>query len=430
LDELRLEHGGRGGAIAISLLPPLVQVRRIGLPPIGDDEARQVLERGAVRHFLGIREAQAVSATRILRGWRRTGAVIAAATPSRVVTAIVAAAEEAGWRVATIAPAHAAWVVAAQADAPRAVSASAQLVVLRDEGTDLIRIDSGAISAVRYFAQAGTWIEQLADAIVDGGESDGPVPTLAAGGGERRSQLVAALRARGIVVAGGESGPDPIGESPEATAAAFAFAARRFDLLPPQVHVARQRAARGATMVVTGVAAAALIVAAWAQLWGLRREVAAVQEQRTRIKSGIGQVIEARRVIEDIERRLGALAPYEAEATRWSAVLATVATRLPRDAYLTSLAGTGDTVIVEGSALQAAGVFRALQRAPGIDSVGASEIRRDVSETGASTERFTMAAVLSRPDSTPAPRSIRPGGPPASGPTRGAPRGPRSGGMR
>jgi hypothetical protein len=400
LAELRAAMGGRPGTLAISLLPPLVQLRRLDLPPLGDEETQQVLSRGAARYFVGVREAQSVSVSRIVRGWRRTGAVIAAATPTRVVNAIVAAAEEAGWRVSSIAPAHAAWVAAARADAPRLAGKSARLVVLREEGTELIRIDGGAISGSRRLARAGAWIEQLADALVEAGDGDGPLPALAAGGGARRRELVSALQARGITVAGGDGGPDAAGESPEETAAAYALAAaEQFDLLPPRVHVERRRRTRFTTAVVAGVAAAALMVTAWAQLWGARRELDAVMAERARVKSAVGQVIDARRVIEDIERRLAALAPYEAGATRWSSVIAQLAAHLPRDAHLLTLSGSGDTVAVEGIALRAPAVVRAMQRAPGIDSVVASRIQYDISDSGASTHRFELAMVLTPADS-------------------------------
>ena len=426
LAELRAEMGGRGGTIAIALLP-LVQLRRLDLPPLGDQETQHVLSRGAARYFVGVREPQSVSVSRILRRWRRTGAVIAAATPTRIVSAIVAAAEEAGWRVSAIAPAHAAWVAAARADAPRLAGKSARLVVLRDEGTELIRIDGGAISATRHLARAGAWIEQLADALVEQGDGDGPLPALAAGGGPRRRELVAALNARGITVAGGDGGMDAAGDSPEATAAAYALAAaEQFDLLPPRIHVERRRRTRLSTAVVAGVAAVALMVTAFAQLWGTRRELAAVKAERARVKSAVGQVIDARRVIEDIERRLAALAPYEAGATRWSSVIAQLAAHLPRDAHLLSLAGSGDTVAVEGIALRAPGVVRAMQRAPGIDSVVASRIQYDISDSGASTHRFELAMVLTPSDSLargrgntrqPAGRPSRPA--PAAGPPGG-----------
>ena len=418
LGELRVEMGGRGGTLAIALLPPLVQLRRLDLPPLGDEEARHVLGRGAARYFVGVREPQSVSVSRILRGWRRTGTVVAAATPTRIVSAIVAAAEEAGWRVSSIAPAHAAWVAAAKADAPRIRGRSARLVVLRDEGTELIRIDGGSISGTRHLARAGAWVEQLADALVEPGDGGAPLPALAAGGGERRRELVAALHARGITVAGGNGGGDATGDSPEGTAAAYALAAaEQFDLLPPRVHAERQRRTRSATMLVAGVAILALAATAWAQLWGTRRELAAIKAERARVKAAVGQVIDARRVIEDIERRLGALAPYEAGSTRWSTVIGQLAAHLPRDAHLLTLSGTGDTVAVEGISLRAPAVVRAMQRAPGIDSVVASRIQYDISDSGASTHRFELAMVLTPSDSlsrsrgntqSPAGRSSRP----------------------
>jgi hypothetical protein len=107
-------------------------------------------------------------------------------------------------------------------------------------------------------------------------------------------------------------------------------------------------------------------------------------------------------MIDGIQRRVAAIGPIETNATRWSAVLAEVAGHLPRDAYLVTMRGAADSLLVEGLAGRAASTFAALERAPTIGSVQpAGAIRRDVTPDGVPVERFTIAARLSGPDSAP-----------------------------
>ena len=85
---------------------------------------------------------------------RRTGIVIAAAAPVRVIRAIVDAARVAGWTVDSMVPAHAAWVAGARAQWSELGRESAQLAILGDEATELVRIERGAI--VRAYDPAVT----------------------------------------------------------------------------------------------------------------------------------------------------------------------------------------------------------------------------------------------------------------------------------
>jgi hypothetical protein len=145
-----------------------------------------------------------------------------------------------------------------------------------------------------------------------------------------------------------------------------------------------------------------LLVGAAAQLWDVKRELAAIESKRAEIRPTVAKVAEARAMIDGIQRRVAAIGPIETNATRWSAVLAEVAGHLPRDAYLVTMRGAADSLLVEGLAGRAASTFAALERAPTIGSVQpAGAIRRDVTPDGVPVERFTIAARLSGPDSAP-----------------------------
>ncbi|MGH7689241.1 MAG: hypothetical protein ACREN3_06525, partial [Gemmatimonadaceae bacterium] len=63
LNDLRRAVGvARGGRLAVALLPPLVEVRRLLLPPLRDAEVTQLLTRNSGRYFVNARGPQVVGA--------------------------------------------------------------------------------------------------------------------------------------------------------------------------------------------------------------------------------------------------------------------------------------------------------------------------------------------------------------------------------
>jgi hypothetical protein len=407
--ELRDALGGDVGGIAVSLLPPLVRMRRLELPPLTDEETRHVIERNAGRYFTDVREPQTVGVMRLSHRLRRSNVVVAGAASARLVSAIRGAAAAAGWRVASIVPAHAAWVAGARAQWSQLGRDSAQLAVLREDATELVRIERGAIAAVRQFGATSARLEQLVDAVADRGDDGGPLPLLTIGPDQRRDALAAPLRDRGIALGERAARWRAMSESPEAMAAAFAGDAAGFDLLPTVAHAVRDHRVRRMATWLTAAALFLFLIGEAAALWDAKRELAALEAQRATIRPAVSEVMEARGVIDAIQRRVAALGPIESGATHWSAVLAEVAGHLPRDAYLVNLRGAGDTLAVEGLAGRAAGAFSALERAPTIRAVQATDdIRRDVTPDGAAVERFAISARLTGPDSMrPAPRKPR-----------------------
>ena len=403
LRELRDAIGDDPGAIAVSLLPPLVRVRRLELPPLTDEETRRVVERGAGRYFTDVREPQTVGVVRLMHQMRRTGVVVAGAAPARLIAAILGAAHAAGWRVGGIVPAHAAWVAGARAQWSQLGRESAQLAVLREDTTELVRIERGSIAAIRQFGAGSARIDQLIDAIADPRDGTGALPLLTIGPEERRDALVGPLRDRGIALGERAARWRAMSESPEAMAAAFAGDARDFDLLPQAAHALRDHRTRRAAAWLTAAAVALALVGAAAQLWDAKRELAAIEAKRAEIRPAVSKVAEARGMIDAIQRRVAALAPVESNATHWSAVLAELAGHLPNDSYLVDVRGASDSLMVEGVAARAAGTFAALKRAPTIRSVQpAGAIRRDVTAEGAPVERFSIAARRAGSDSFPA----------------------------
>ena len=134
------------------LMPPLTEIRRLDLPPMGDSELRTLLSRNAGRYFVGARSAQLVGTTMApQRQSGPVGGVIAAATPLRLVAALHAAALDAGWTVESVSPAEGAWCSAASALWPATSRHASQLLVCGEDRTELLQIEQGRLASVRRF---------------------------------------------------------------------------------------------------------------------------------------------------------------------------------------------------------------------------------------------------------------------------------------
>ena len=55
LNELSRSLGVTGGRLEVALMPPLTEIRRLELPPMGESELRMLLSRNAARYFVGAR---------------------------------------------------------------------------------------------------------------------------------------------------------------------------------------------------------------------------------------------------------------------------------------------------------------------------------------------------------------------------------------
>jgi Tfp pilus assembly protein PilN len=142
-------------------------------------------------------------------------------------------------------------------------------------------------------------------------------------------------------------------------------------------------------------AAALLLLSAGFELWGAHRELAALHGQRETIRGTVVKAMELREAVAEVDDRLRGLAAAETAASRWSGVIADVAEHLPADAHLISLRGAGDSLVLEGVAARAAGVFESLQQAPGVAGVRAeAPIRQEARDSAPPVERFSLGARL------------------------------------
>ena len=108
--DLKAQSGMAEARVSVALVPPLIAVRRVKLPPMRGEERHRVLERDAARHFVGVREPQAVA----------TDGSLAVALPTHLLEELEAAIDAAGWRLDAVVPAHVAWA-ACLADGKHAI---------------------------------------------------------------------------------------------------------------------------------------------------------------------------------------------------------------------------------------------------------------------------------------------------------------------
>lgn len=399
LRELSRTLGVTGGRLDVALMPPLTEIRRLELPPMGDVELRTLLARNAARYFVGARTAQLVGTAPVpQRKAVPVGGVIAAAAPLRLIAALHLAARDAGWIVDAVSPAEGAWCAAAGALWPGSKGSDSHLLVCGEDGTELLQMDGGRLAAVRRFRAGAVDAALVAEAI--GPESTARKGTASArvaavGASGPRRELSLALAAAGLVVA--PPPPEWAARADHADQLAAEYAGpAAVPLLRSEASLASRRDdARRFVMRTTAVAAVLFLVAALFSLWGANRQLRAVQADRALIRPQLAATLVGRTSVETAFRQLSTLAAAQRSAVQWSIVIAGVSAHLDDDSYLTSLRGRDDSVMVEGISKRASKAFDSLAGTPGLTNVhAAAPVRRESPLGGPALERFTIAAAV------------------------------------
>jgi hypothetical protein len=402
LGDLSRRLGSTGGTLAVSLLPPLTEVRRLELPPLRDDELQRVLARGASKYFVTAKTPQVVGAS--VAGRRTRGLptpIIAAAASTRLIGALRNAAEATGWTVEVVSPAEDAWAAAAIALWPTFARQSAHVIVAHDDRTDLLQLEDGRLAGVRRFRGGAMDAQMIAEVI---GSSNG-ARVGAFGAAAPRRQLISAMSALGV------NAQLPVGEwasiadQPELVAAHFAGEGTGLTLRSEETVAFERARLRTMTFKIAAAAAAMFVVAAAVEFWGVHRQLAKVREERERIRPQIASTMVGRTTVDAAYRHLSALASIERTAPHWSQVISTLTEAIPEDAFLLAVRTRNDSVIVDGLAERARRVFDALEKANGlVDVRAAAPVRRELQDGGtAALEHFGIAARVAAPQATKGP---------------------------
>lgn len=398
LKELSRMLDADGGRLLVALMPPLTEIRLLDMPPMGEAELRTLLSRNAMRYFVGARSPQIVGTTTAPKRSSGPSGVMAAAAPQRLVAALHAAAGDSGWMVEAVSPAEGAWCSAAAALWPATAQRASHLLVCGEDRTELLYLDHGRLAGVRRFRAGSADSALVADAIGRGASTRAASETgriVAVGVRAQRTELARALSSSGMDVTSAPTEWAERADHPDALAAEFA-GLQAAPLLRTEASLAmRREAGRHVVMRMFAASAGLLIMAALFSLMGARRQLRAVQAERAAIKPQISATLVGRTSVETAFRQLSALAAAQRSATQWSAVIAGVSEHLDGDAYLTSMRGRDDSLLVEGIAVRAAKAFDSLVKTPQMASVrAAAPVRRESPQGGPALERFTIAAVV------------------------------------
>jgi Tfp pilus assembly protein PilN len=252
------------------------------------------------------------------------------------------------------------------------------------------------VTNVRRFRAGTADADQIAAAIM-AAQPGGTTPAVGAFGSPAgRQEMVRALAARAVAVAPVPDDWLEYANAADVVAALFAGASMGPSLASESVRSAWRDRARQVTRIVAGAAVVLYVLAAAIELWGVHRELAAVQAQRAAIRPQVSATLIGRSSLEDAYQRLAAIAAAQRSAPHWAPMLAELSARLPEDAYLTTVRTRGDSLVVDGLAASASKVFTAIDASPRLAGVRApAPVRRQAPEGEDPMERFTLAATLS-----------------------------------
>lgn len=355
LQELRGKVGDRYKKMAISILPPLMQVRRVELPRVQGVALRMLLSRNASKYFPAAREPFTVGANLLADG--SPAPYLAAGLPARLLDTILRTVNTSLWEVETVVPAHAAWYAAATDIWKNLSSASDFVAAQINSHYEVLEIEGGKVVGVRRYLMDEVPGHQKTHLLKD------PIPLAA--------QYAAAARKKG----------------PE--------------VLPESEFVKRANA-RNRIVRWAGVAAAAVLVMVCAGVYvDAKRDLRAVLEERARLRATVAEVMDGQTDIAALSGPVSVLEKIEKSSTVWSEVFVDFGTNLPNDSYITTFRGRGDSLSADGFASKGAAVFEAMNGAKLIDSIrSAGPIRRQARNNAARPlDQFTLAGQI--PDAVP-----------------------------
>ena len=383
LRTLKQLSGENNGHLAVALMPSLAEVRRVDVPPLSDDEVEAVLSRNASKYFVGAQGAQLVG-VETNRPSKADGA-IAAAAPAWIVRQISLAAREAGWKLEHVAPAEAAWAMAAAKAFPADATRDAFLLVHQSDHTHVLTVAPGKLIMIRRFRSATVDVPVFLESHVAG------TRVLAFGEPGVRKQWLSALGERAISVTLPVGMPADVAGDAALVAAAFVVDVHSLVFRTEDMRIADQKRRNTVMYTLCAAAAALLMASAGFKWWDVSRELAAVKAERAEIKPQLTTTLLGRSSVEMVSNQLQILARNERESTHWSTIIADLTRHLPDEAHLTGFRGWSDSVRFDGLAERAASVFAPLAKAESFSGIkAAAAVRLEPQVDGSLMEKFTL----------------------------------------
>lgn len=316
LEELRGELGlgdDDRPDLHLALAPPLARARVVELPAADREALRTLAHREADRHLLSVPADRVADAWPLERAREGPSPCVLACADAGAARAAARALETAGFRPGLAGPS--AWTAAEGAAAlDGELTEGSVLLRLRDGDRDTeLALEDGRLAGVRPLApdaDAGDDAPRASRRTVDD------------------AHPLAGLDAPGLAAFGALVAPE---EGPA--------------LLPPEARAGWRRRRRARAGLLAAAAALLLAAAGWIHLWGLDRELAAVEARR----ASVAEAVEEARSARDAALRLADLLEGVAAAARpgppWSRVVAEVGRRLPTSSYLRVLDAGGEGAV-------------------------------------------------------------------------------------
>jgi hypothetical protein len=131
------------------------------------------------------------------------------------------------------------------------------------------------------------------------------------------------------------------------------------------------------------------------ELWGAHRELQTVRARRAEIAVAVAPLLQARDSVDRLATRATAVQELAASTPSYTRALLDLALLLPRDAHLTRLYATGDTIEIEAVGTRAGAAIEALRAAPSLRDIRLRGIvDRQLEDGSTATERFTVRGTL------------------------------------
>ena len=373
LAELRAELGPALVTAGIALLRPFSHTKAISVPPVRSRELGALVTRNVRRYFAIGADAALADARFLPRrrrgrdGGDRSRDALAVTAQERDIQMVAAAVSSVGFRVVAI---------------------TTGSVALTEGIRTLVRAAGrGRVAVTVSSADIAETIQLV------GGRPVLVQPVLA-----RTADTTAIAITR---TAGADGARKPISTAAlrdlDPAAIAAVGAVRPADdlplLLPTDVKRERQRAARRRTSQIVAACAASVMLAAAFHLWGLRRELDAIERERSAIAPAVARATASRRAAVNVLSQLETIGILERSAPRYTEALAALAEALPDSAYLVSFAAQGTAFRVGGVARATTSVVvPALAASPHFFDVALfSPIERD---EASGAEQFDLTLAL------------------------------------
>lgn len=406
---------GTPADIHVAFLPPIGRTKRIDLPPVPVSQTAQLLAHSVRRYF-------ALGADPVVTGlaqWSRASAsarvsALAVCAPEALIAGLLASAEQCSLRVCTITTAAAALAHGVHAYVPALRRGGLLTLVCHRGWHEAVHTHHGRVVSCQGLENASitTLVAQRRHA---------PAPTTSPRG---RSSAQYVFLSGDEIPDGADATVTRAGGDPEslyvplsasilehlspftlAAAGAVMGAHALPSLLPAERQaLVRRRVWRQAARMAAAAGLLALC-AGGVHLWGLRRELDAVQTRRRQIALQVSTAVAQRRATDEARARLDVIHTLADEQPAWIRLLPALSTALPDSAYLTSLSIGDDHMQVSGIAAAGATVLADLARVPLLSGVTNSiPLQRD---QVSGKDRFNVSITLAAPRRAPPDSQIR-----------------------